>query len=133
MLRINKKRASDLSSVEVDIVRGGSAIITSGQLAVTLYQRNLQRRKCSPAISGGYLHGIGDLISDSHELSFDLASENPASGSCRFVFCLPARPTRQTAGCVPQARGKSSRHFVFQGIQSLRYTMRISFTSDFDF
>ena len=33
-----KKRQSDLSVVEVDILRGANATITSGQLAVMLYQ-----------------------------------------------------------------------------------------------
>ena len=38
IIKINKKRQSDISAVEVDILRGASSVITSGQLAVALYQ-----------------------------------------------------------------------------------------------
>lgn len=38
VLKINKKRQSDVTAVEVDILRGASSVITSGQLAVTLCQ-----------------------------------------------------------------------------------------------
>ena len=38
VLKINKKRQSDVTAVEVNILRGASSVITSGQLAVTLYQ-----------------------------------------------------------------------------------------------
>ncbi|MEX7116423.1 BREX-1 system phosphatase PglZ type A, partial [Pseudomonas aeruginosa] len=38
VVRINKKRQSDVGSVEVEFIGGGSRNITTGQLAVVLYQ-----------------------------------------------------------------------------------------------
>lgn len=38
VVRINKKRQSDVSLVEVDILRGSSSVITAGLLAVGFYQ-----------------------------------------------------------------------------------------------
>ena len=38
VLKINKKRQSDTSAVDVDILRGATSVITSGQFAVVFYQ-----------------------------------------------------------------------------------------------
>lgn len=78
VVKINKKRQSDLSVVDVDILRGTTSTITSGQLAVVMYQSQAvtDRIQARTLRAGIYTHS-GDLISDSHELTFDLASENP--------------------------------------------------------
>ncbi len=135
VLRINKKRASDLSSVEVDIVRGGSAIITSGQLAVTLYQKQPATEKVQPRhLRAGIFTESGDLISDSHELSFDLTSENPRERELQVRFLLTRKADEANGRDVflrldEKVPGTS----YFKEYKSLRYTMRRSFTSDFDF
>jgi uncharacterized protein (TIGR02687 family) len=135
VLRINKKRASDLSSVEVDIVRGGSAIITSGQLAVTLYQKEPATEKVQPRhLRAGIFTESGDLISDSHELSFDLASENPRERELQVRFLLTRKADEANGRDVYlRLEEKVPGTSYFKEYKSLRYTMRRSFTSDFDF
>ena len=78
ILKINKKRQSDISAVEVDILRGASSVITAGQLAVALYQAQPVTDKVRPrTLRAGIYTQLGDLISDCHNLKFDLASDNP--------------------------------------------------------
>ena len=48
VIQINKKRKSDISAVPVDILRGTSTMITSGQLAVRLYQSEAVTDKMQP-------------------------------------------------------------------------------------
>ena len=89
VLKINKKRQSDVTAVEVDILRGASSVITSGQLAVTMYQAGPVTDKIQPRVlRAGIYTGDGDLISDSHDLTFDLSSENPRERELQVRFVL---------------------------------------------
>ena len=77
VLHINKKRQSDISVVEVDILRGGTSVITSGQLAVVFYQTQPVSDKVQQrSLRVGIYTQAGELVSDRHELVFDMASEN---------------------------------------------------------
>ena len=89
VLRINKKRQSDVTAVEVDILRGASSVITAGQLAVTMYQAGPVTDKIQPRVLRAAIYTEdGDLISDSHDLTFDLSSDNPREReNCRCVLC----------------------------------------------
>lgn len=135
VLKIHKKRQSDTALVEVDILRGASSVITSGQLAVTFFQTTPVTDKTQPRVlHAGIYTDDGDLISDSHELHFDLDSDNPREReiSVRFVLTRQAddangqevnlRLNEQYAGTTHTTTYKS-----------LRYTIRRAFTSDFDF
>lgn len=78
ILKINKKRQSDIEYVDVEIFRGASLLITSGQLAVTVYQvqpvtEKIQSRSLRLAL---FSLTTGEMISDSHELVFDYTSVN---------------------------------------------------------
>ena len=50
VLKVNKKRESDVTNVEVEILRGSSSVITSGQLAVVLYQTEPVTDKVQPRV-----------------------------------------------------------------------------------
>ena len=89
ILKINKKRQSDISVVEVDILRGSSAVITSGQMAVALYQAQPATDKVQPRVlRAGIYTDAGELISDSHDLTFDLTSDNPRERELQVRFVL---------------------------------------------
>ncbi|MBN0646880.1 BREX-1 system phosphatase PglZ type A, partial [Pseudomonas aeruginosa] len=78
VVRINKKRQSDVGCVDVEFIGGGSKSITTGQLAVVLYQSEaVTEKKQARRLRAGLYTLAGELISDSHELTFDFASENP--------------------------------------------------------
>ncbi|TPW22278.1 BREX-1 system phosphatase PglZ type A [Marinobacter nauticus] len=135
VLKVNKKRQSDVSAVEVDILRGASSVITSGQLAVTLYQSGPVTEKVQPRhLRAGIYTQAGELISDSHELSFDLTSENPRERELQVRFVLSRKADEANGEEVflrleEQHAGTSH----YKDYRSLRYLMRRSFTSDFDF
>jgi len=135
VVRINKKRQSDLSTVEVDILRGSSSTITSGQMAVTLYQAQPATDKVQPrTLRAGIYTQSGDLISDSHDLTFDLTSDNPRERELqvRFVLTRKADDANEQE-VILRLDEKLAGTSHYQEYKALRYLMRRSFTSDFDF
>lgn len=135
VLKVNKKRQSDVSNVEVEILRGSSSVITSGQLAVVLYQAQPVTDKVQArALHAGIYTEAGDLISDSHELIFDLTSDNPRERELQVRFVL-SRAADDANGkeVVLKLDEKHAGTTHYKEYKSVRYLMRRSFTSDFDF
>ncbi|MBP7862610.1 BREX-1 system phosphatase PglZ type A [bacterium] len=135
VIQINKKRQSDISSVEVEILKSSSSIITSSQLSVAFYQAEPVSEKVQPRkLRAGIYTDTNELISDRHELTFDLTSENPRERELQIRFVL----TKQ----ADEANGKEvslrleelvmdTSHY--REYKSVKYVVRRSFTSDFDF
>lgn len=135
VLKINKKRQSDVTAVEVDILRGASSVITSGQLAVTMYQAGPVTDKIQPrALRAGIYTEAGDLISDSHDLTFDLSSDNPRERELQVRFVLTRKADEANGQeVILRLEEKHAGTSHYKTYKSLRYLMRRSFTSDFDF
>ncbi len=134
VLKINKKRQSDISAVEVEIFRGASSVISSGQLAVTLYQVGPVTEKTQPRVlRAGIYTEAGDLISDSHNMVFDMASENPREREVqvRFVFTRKADEVNGQE-VVLRLDEKHAGTSYYKEYKSIRYVVRRLFTSDFD-
>ena len=135
VLRINKKRQSDVTVVEVDILRGASSVITSGQLAVTMYQVGPVTDKIRPRVlRAGIYTEVGDLISDSHDLKFDLDKDNSRERERQIRFVLTRQADEANGQEVIlrlEEKHASTSHYM--EYKSLRYLMRRAFTSDFDF
>jgi hypothetical protein len=134
VVQINKKRQSDITSVDVEILKGTSSIITSSQLSVAFYQAEPVSEKIqSRKLRAGIYTESNELISDRHELTFDLTSENPRERELQVRFVL----TRQ----ADEANGKEVSLRLeelvpdtteYKEFKSIRYVVRRSFTSDFD-
>lgn len=135
VIRINKKRQSDISVVEVDILRGSSSVITSGQLAVAFYQAQPVTEKVQPRnLRGGIYTQKGDLISDYHDLTFDLTSDNPRDRERQVRFVLTSKADEANGReVILRLDEKLAGTSYYREYKSLRYLMRRSFTSDFDF
>jgi hypothetical protein len=135
IIKINKKRQSDISAVEVDILRGSSMVITSGQLAVAFYQAQPVTDKVQPRkLRAGIYTQAGELISDCHELTFDLTSENPRERELQVRFVLTRKAddaNNQEVILLLDEKLTGTSHY--KEYKSLRYLIRRSFTSDFDF
>jgi uncharacterized protein (TIGR02687 family) len=135
VISINKKRQSDVSFVDVDILRGGTDVITSGQLSVTLYQTGPVTDKIRPRQlkAGIYTEG-GTLISDKHDVLLDLTSENARERELKLRFVLTqeadAANNQEVLLKLEEPEEGSNQ---FRKYKELRYTIRRSFTSDFDF
>ncbi|OPY81711.1 MAG: PglZ domain protein [Syntrophus sp. PtaU1.Bin005] len=135
VLKINKKRQSDVTAVGVDILRGASSVITSGQLAVTLYQSGPVTDKIQPRVlRAGIYTEAGVRISDSHDLTFDLSSDNPREREVQVRFVLTRKADKANGQeVILSLEEKHAGTSHYKEYKSLRYLMRRSFTSDFDF
>lgn len=135
VIHINKKRQSDVTMVEVEILRNANSIITTGQLAVSFYQTEPVTAKVQArTLRAGIYNQHGELISDSHDLRFDFVSENPREREIPVRFVLTRKADQANHQDVilrleEQVSGTSH----YQEYKSLRYLMRSSFTREFDF
>ncbi len=135
VIKVNKKRQSDVRKVEVDILRGASSVITSGQLSVIMYQAEpitdkVQQRE----LRAGIYTVSGKLISDCHTLSFDVSSGHPRDRELqiRFVLTKDADEVNDQE-VILRLEEKHDGTSHYREYKSLRYSMRRSFTTDFDF
>lgn len=135
VLKINKKRQSDTAYVEVEILRGASSIITSGQLAVAFYQISPVTDKIqSRILRAGIYTESGELISDCHELKFDFTEDNPRQREIQIRFLLTRKAddvNNQEVILKLEENHTGTSHY--KEYKSVRYVIRRSFTSDFDF
>lgn len=135
VISINKKRLSDISKVEVDLLRGGTNVITAGQLSVTLYQTEAVTDKLqSRELRAGIFTDAGQLISDQHHVTMDLIAENSREREMKLRFVLTqeaedANNQEVTLKLEEPVEGTNQ----FKEYKQLKYTIRRSFTSDFDF
>ncbi|NLQ06401.1 BREX-1 system phosphatase PglZ type A [Cylindrospermopsis raciborskii] len=135
IIKINKKRTSDITSVEVEILPGASSIITAAQLTVVFYQAQASTDKVQPrTLQAGIYTQKSELISDSHDITFDLGSENSRDREVPVTFVL-MRKADEVNGQEVHLRlnEKLSGTSQYKKYKSIAYTMRRSFTSDFDF
>ncbi len=135
IIKINKKRQSDVSVVEIDILRGSSSTITSGQLAVLLYQvEPITDKVQSRTLRAGIYTLAGDLISDSHDLTFDFTSDNPRERELQVRFLMTRKAdSANNQEVILRLEEKLTGTSHYKEYKSVRYQMRRSFTSDFDF
>ncbi len=134
VLQINKKRQSDIANVEVEILRSGTSVISTGQLVVAFYQVEPVTDKVQPrTLRAGLYTRAGGLISDQHELVFDLAAEAPRERERRVQFVL----TQQAAAAngqevILRLEERVPDTGYYREYATARYVLRRSFTSDFD-
>jgi len=137
VIKINKKRKSDVSQVEVDILQGANTIITSGQITATFYQRQGVTDKIQPRILKAGIfsqQGSGELISDSHELIFDLESENPREREVPVRFILTRKADNlNNQEVVLRLEEKIDGTSHYRTYKSITYKIRRALGTDFDF
>lgn len=135
VVRINKKRQSDTSIVDVEIIGSTNQVITASQISVRFYQSVPATEKTQARrLRAGIFSQSGELISDSHELVFDFRSENPREREHPVRFLL----SRKADDCngqevvlrLEEQHGDTSHYSEYR---SARYILRRSFTNDFDF
>jgi uncharacterized protein (TIGR02687 family) len=135
VLTVNKKRQSDLSAVEVEIVGNSNKTITSSQISVLFYQSTPVTEKAQPRrLRAGIFSLGGELISDSHDLLFDFRSENPREREMPVRFLLSKKAddfNGQEVTLRLEEQHADTSHY--KDYRSMRYVLRRSFTNDFDF
>lgn len=134
VIRVNKKRQSDVEQVEVEILRPSTAIITTGQVTVSLYQTEPVTGKRQPrTLRAGIYTEDGELISDQQTAIFDFSDEDERQRELRLTLRLSSAADDANGQDVwlrlEQPVADTSRYTTYK---SLRYTIRRTFTSDFD-
>jgi len=135
VVKINKKRQSDMSAVEVEIIGSSNQLITSSQISVRFYQATAVTEKTQARfLRAGIYAQTGELISDSHELVFDFRSENAREREVPVRFLLlrqaDAFDGQDVILKLEERHGDTSH---FREYRTARYTLRRSFSNDFDF
>lgn len=134
IIRVNKKRVSDVEFVEVDILSTSGRIISTGQLVVKLYQRDPINDKMQPiTLKAGIYTLSGDLISEEKTICFDYSSDNPRD---REFQCSLVLSTKADQANNQQIVFKLNKPIPatnkYQLYKSETYTLRRAFSSDFD-
>jgi uncharacterized protein (TIGR02687 family) len=135
VVKVNKKRQSDTSAVEVEIISSSNQMITSGQISVRFYQATAVTEKTQARqFRAGIYAQSGELISDSHDLVFDFRSENPRDREVPVRFLLSRQADafngQEVILKLEERHGETSH---FREYRSARYMLRRSFSNDFDF
>jgi uncharacterized protein (TIGR02687 family) len=135
VLRVSKSRVSDITQVEVEIIANGRSTITSGQISVMLYQVQAATVKMQPRTLRAGLYALsGEIISDVHEITFDIASENPRDRETPTRFLLSRAADRfNTKDVILRLDERHGSTSHYQEYRTHRYTLRRGITADFDF
>ncbi|ESX24127.1 BREX-1 system phosphatase PglZ type A [Mesorhizobium sp. LSJC264A00] len=135
VVTINKKRQSDLSRVEVDIIGKSNPTISSGQVSVVFYQTTAATEKAHPrSLRVGFYSASGELLSDSHEIPFDIRSENPREREIAVRFLMAKKADEfngQEITLRLEERHEGTSHY--KEYRTARFTLRGRFERDFDF
>ena len=135
VVKINKKRQSDTAEVEVEIIGSANRVITASQISVLFYQTTAVSDKVQPrSLRAGIYAQSGELISDGHELLFDFRSENAREREMPVRFLLSRQADafngQEVILKLEERHGDTSHYKEYR---STRYTLRRSFSNDFDF
>lgn len=135
VVKINKKRQSDTAAVEVEIIGSSNRMITSSQISVRFYQITAVTEKMQARqLKAGIYAQSGELISDSHELAFDFRSDNAREREVPVRFLLSREADtfngQEVILKLEERHGDTSH---FREYRTARYTLRRSFSNDFDF
>ena len=134
VIRVNKKRVKDVTQVDIDVISSASSIISTGQLSVAFYQTEAVSAKLQARnLRAGIYSQDGDLISDLHELNFDLSSQNEREREVRKRFVLSSKAddvNNQTVYLKLEQQISGTSHY--QEYKSISYQLRRSITADFE-
>lgn len=134
LIEVGKKRKSDVSTVEVEILAGGRSIISSSQLSVVFYQKDVVTEKRAPRLLNAAIYSKSDeLISNEHEIDFDLTEESARAREIKKQFLLTknadAFEGQQVFLVLKERQGKTS---YFEKVAQHPYTLRRGMGTDFD-
>jgi hypothetical protein len=133
VLAINKKRKSDTRKVNVE-AQPETDKITTGQLVIKLYQAEPVSEKVQPRALRAGLYVGETLISNQVELTFDQTSDDARDRyqNARMLLIQDADGfnNRAVEFRLEELIPNTSQWRVYQRVP---YTLRRSFTTDFDF
>ena len=135
VIRVVKQREADVNQVDVQIiVSSGRSQITSGQMAVTLYQTQAVSEKMqSRELVAGIYAADDTLISDEHVLQFDFTSDNTREREMPQTFLLSRKADQFNKQDVfLKLRERVGKTSHYQDYTSRRFQLFRGITTDFD-
>lgn len=137
VVRVTKKRGSDRSPVDVEILGTGNRVITVSFLLVTLYQKQpVSEKNVGRELRVGLYDSAGTCISDVKTFIFDSASPNASEREqeCRLDLGSAATAlNNQNVELRLYDRIRQTTQYQDEPYKVIVYTLRRSFTRDFDF
>ena len=135
VIQVSKRRETDVSQVDVQIIVSGKSLISSGQITVTLYQNQPVSEKQQPrTVRAGIYAADGTLISDEHELTFDYSSDNSRERERPVTFLLSRQAeafnNQEVFLRLQEQVGKTSH---YQNYASHCFQLHRVFATDLDF
>lgn len=130
-----KGRESDVRPVDVQIINSGKNLITSGQLAVLLYQvQPVSEKRQERQLRAGIFAGDGTLISDIHDLTFASNSDNTREREKQQKFLLSRlADTFNNQDVFLRLEERVGKTSHYQEYASLRFQLKRGISADFDF
>ena len=135
IVKIKKRQQSGTTEVDVEILKGGVSVITTGQLLITFYQTEPVREKVLPRkVRVGLYADDNKLISDIHEILFDSDSDNAREREKQIQVTLTNEAEQYNEQEVVLRLDELvfARSSEYREYNSVRYSLRRSFSSDFD-
>ena len=134
IIKVNKKRQSDTSRIDVEVLQGTTNTITAGQHSVVFYQKEPATEKMQPRTLRVGIWADNELISDAHEIPFDNSAENPREREMNVRFILTRKAdeyNNKEVALKLEEKVPGTSHY--EEYKTAKFTIRRSFTSDFDF
>ena len=135
VILVNKKRERNIAIVEVNVIQNATKIITTSQFSVTLYQVEPINDKMQPRqIRVAVFDRDNHCISDQQEILFDSISENSHDREHKIRILLTREADRvenQDVFLKLEEKIPNTEHY--REYQKVTYTIRRTFTPDFDF
>ena len=119
----------------MSILTGATKTITTGQLSVRFYQEEAITEKIQPRKLRLGIYALdGTLLSDTHELMFDMTSSNPRDREQKAQLLLSkAADAYNNKEVVMRLDEQHAGTSHFKEYKSTRYTIKRSFSNDFYF
>ena len=129
------QRKTHIAPHNTGLLRGSVNVITAGQLSVTLYQTEPITSKVKPReLRCAIYTASGQIISDIHNITLDLTAQSPRDREIKLRFVLTqdadsANNEEVSLKLEDPVVGTNQ----YTEYKQLKYTIRRSFTTDFDF
>lgn len=132
IISINKRRQSDISKVDVEVILSNK-IISSNQLVVTFYQKDVVSDKIQPiTLNVGLYNKNGEVLSETQEIIFDSQSNEARGRESQITLSLNKKIDNENNQTVylklsePQENTTCDKPY-----KSVEYTVRKIFERDF--
>ena len=134
VIKVRKKRQSDLECVDVEILRGDETRITTNQFTIRLYQTQPVRDKLlGRTLKVGLFAQDGERLSDQVELFFDSESDSARAREKKVKLLLDQRAGKYKRQMVNlKLLEKIPGTERYREYKSQQYELRQSIASDFD-